>query len=111
VIRQDGLNQMRRLDAGQPRIQALVAEGQPLMLQAEQVQHGRVQVAHVHRILHRVVAQLVGLAVGHAAVHAAAAQEERVALDVMVAPVALAMGVRPNSPPQMISVSSSSRAA
>ena len=50
----------------QPEVAALEAVGQPGVLQAEQVQDGRLQVVDVDRILADVEAKLVGSAVGEA---------------------------------------------
>src|SRR5579859_7458284 len=57
---------------GQTEVAAGVAEGQPLVIEAEQMQDGRVQVAHVHRLLDGVMAEFVGGAVTQAALNAAA---------------------------------------
>ena len=94
---------------GQPEIAAAVAVRQPLVVEAQQVQHGRVQIVDVHAVLDGVVAVVVGGAVvmppftPPPAIH-------------IVKPYGLwsrpsppcAIGVRPNSPPQMTSVSFSS---
>ena len=74
---------------GQPEVAALEAVGQPLVVDAEQVQHRGVQVVDVDDVLDGVVAELVGRAVGDAALDAAAGQPDREALDVVVAAVAL----------------------
>ena len=68
------------------------------------------QVVDVDAVLDGVEAELVGLAEGEARLDAAAGQPHREAVDVVVAAVVLAdspIGVRPNSPPQTTSVSSS----
>src|SRR5262249_62422266 len=57
------LHHARRLDAGEALVQPLVAEAEPAVVEAEQVQHAGVEVANVHRILDDVVAEVVGLAV------------------------------------------------
>ena len=44
-------------------IQALVFEAKMLVVEAEQVEHGRVEVADVDGIFHDVVGEIVGLAV------------------------------------------------
>jgi hypothetical protein len=38
------------LDAGELEVEAEVAVGEPLVVEAEQLQHGRVEVADVHRV-------------------------------------------------------------
>ena len=59
---------------GQAEVAALEAVGQPLVVDAEQVQHRGVQVVDVDDVLDGVVAELVGRAVGDAALDAAAGQ-------------------------------------
>ena len=49
------------LDTGKLHIQALHLHGEPAVIDAEQVQNRRVQIAHVHRVLDDVVAEIVGL--------------------------------------------------
>ncbi len=56
------------------------------MIDAQQVEHGGVEVVHVHGVFDGVVAQLVGSAEGHAGPHAAAGHEQGVSADVVVAP-------------------------
>src|SRR4051812_34124049 len=64
------------VDVGQAHVAATGAEGQPFVVDAEQVQHGRVQVVDLDLVAHGLVAPLVGLAVGDAALHAAAGQPD-----------------------------------
>jgi hypothetical protein len=58
------------------------------VVEAHQVQNGRLQVVDVHLVLDGLIAEVVGGAVGHAAFDAAAGEHRRKAVDVMVAPVA-----------------------
>ena len=99
----------RAVHVGQAEVAAGVAVGQPLVIEAQQVQDRRVQVVDVDLVLDGVVAVVVGRAVAEAALDAAAGQPHREALRVVVAAVVppCAVGVRPNSPPQRTSVSSS----
>src|SRR5688500_1979912 len=62
------------IDVGQPEVAAGVAEGQPLVVEAQQVQDRGVQIVDVYLVLHGSEAEVVGSAVGHAAFHAAASQ-------------------------------------
>src|SRR5262245_15766910 len=62
------------MDVGQAEVAALELVGQPLVLNAEQVQHGCVQVVNVHDVVLGVVPELVGRAVADAALDAAAGQ-------------------------------------
>ena len=48
-------------DIGQPELAALVAEGQSLMIQSQQVRDRRVQVVDFDRVLGRVIPQVIGL--------------------------------------------------
>ncbi len=48
---------------GEPEVAALVAEGEALVVESEEVEHGRVQVVHVHGLLRDGVAELVRAAV------------------------------------------------
>ena len=80
------------------------------MVEAEQVQDGRVQVVDVDLVLDGVVAELVGRAVDDAALEAAAGHPHREAERVVIAADSCRhrpgrIGVRPNSPPQTTSVS------
>src|SRR5205807_986502 len=47
LLRQQLLDDPRRLDAGEAHVEALVADGEALVVEAEQVQHGGVEVADV----------------------------------------------------------------
>jgi len=75
------------VDVRQPMVAALIAEGQAAVVDAEQMQHRRVQVVDVDAILGDVVAEVVGRAVGIAGADAAAGQPEREAARMMVATV------------------------
>ena len=50
-----------RLDAGKALVQTLVAEREPAMIEPQQLQDGRMEVADVHWVLGDVVRELVGL--------------------------------------------------
>ena len=77
------------LDAGEPLVEALVAVGEPLVVEAEQLQRGRVEVADVNRVLDDVVGKVVGLAVDLAGSGPAAGHPHREAAGMMVAAVVL----------------------
>ena len=70
---------------GQAEVAAAVAVGQPLVIQAHQVQDRGVQVVDVHAVLDGLHAELVGGAVDDAALDAAAGQPHREAQAVVVA--------------------------
>src|SRR5262249_14862823 len=71
-------------DVGQPHVAAAEPVGQPLVVDAQQVQHGRVQVVHLHLVLDRVEAVLVSGAVDHAPLDAAAGQPHREAVGAVI---------------------------
>ena len=60
------LDHLRRLDAGQLLVEPLVAVREPLVVEAQQVQHRGVEVVDVDRVLDDVVGEVVGLAVDRA---------------------------------------------
>ena len=76
------------LHIGQPQVAAAVAVGQLLVIEAEQVQDGRVQVVDVDPALDALAAVVVGGAVAKPRLHAAAGQPDREAAVVVVAAVA-----------------------
>src|SRR5438552_978285 len=75
-----------------PEIAAGVAIGQLLMVEAEQMQHGGVQVVDVDLILHGEVTVIVRLAVTEAWLHAAAREPHGVALRIVIAAIAVEFG-------------------
>src|SRR5687767_8517836 len=72
-------------DIGQAKSASLVAEGQALVVESQQVQNRRVQVANVHAVLGGMVAEVVGLAVRVAALDAAAGEPDGERVLVMIA--------------------------
>src|SRR5437588_12205806 len=58
---------------------------EPLVVEAEQVQDGRLKVVDVHRLVDDVEAEVVGFAIGHAAPDAAASQPDRERLRMVIA--------------------------
>src|SRR6186713_1291289 len=72
-------------DVGQPEVAAAVAEGEPRVVQAEEVQDGGVQVVDVDAVLDGLEAELVGLAVTNAPFDAAAGQPVGEGVRVVVA--------------------------
>ena len=104
------------VDVGQAEVAAGVAVGELLVVEAEQVQDRGVQVVDVDLVLDGLEAELVGRAVDVPPFTPPPASHIGEAVVVVVAAVDLAgvaagvgsstVGVRPNSPPQMTSVSS-----
>src|SRR5262249_10855006 len=70
---------------GQAEVAAAIALGQLLVVDAQQMEDGRVQVVNVNAILDGVHAELVGRPVGQAALDPSAGQEHREAGGVMIA--------------------------
>ena len=60
------------VDVGQAEVAAIVAEGEPLVIQAQQVEHGGMEVVMRDAALNGVHAELVGGAVGNPRLDAAA---------------------------------------
>src|SRR5688572_4415363 len=83
------LDDPRRLDAGQALVEAEVAHRESLVVEAEYLEHGRVEVADVDGVLDDVVAEVVRLAVDGAALEAAAGHPHGEAARVVVAAVVL----------------------
>ena len=84
--------------------------GQLGVVEAQEMQNRGVQIVYVHAILDHVEAELIGIAQRQAGLDAAAGQPHREGVGMMVAavvPPPWTIGVRPNSPPQITSVSSS----
>ena len=81
------------VDIGQAEIAAGMAEGEPLVVDAQLVQQGGVQVMHVHLVLHGLRAELVGGTKAEPGPEAAAGQENGEAAGVVVAAGAVLLGV------------------
>ena len=75
------------VDVGEAVVAALVRERQALVVDAELVHDGGLQIVNVHRILGDVDAVVVCLAVGHAAAHATTGHPVGETVGMMVAPV------------------------
>src|SRR5262245_33039769 len=73
---------------GQAEVAAAEAIGQLLVIQAEQMENGRMQVVEVADVLDGVNAQLVGRSVHGAALDAAARQPDAETLGMMIAAIA-----------------------
>lgn len=63
--RQDVVNELA-VHIGQSIITTLETIGQLFVVEPKQVQNGRVQVMHVHRVLRDIEPQLIGLSVSQA---------------------------------------------
>ena len=75
--------------AGEFGVESLVLEGEALVVDAELVEHGGVEVADVDGVFDGIVAEVVGSSVDGAAIDSAAGKEHGVTLDVVVASAAL----------------------
>lgn len=78
---------MGMFDASEPLIQALKPIGKTLMVDAEAMLHGRIQVADMDGVAGYVVAEVVGFAVGGAAFDAAPSHPHGKATRMVVATV------------------------
>src|SRR6185369_12162660 len=76
---------------GQALIQSLITVGETLVVDAEQLQDRRLQVAYMYAVANDVIAEVIGFPVHHAALDTTARQPLGEAARVMVAPV---VGVR-----------------
>ena len=70
---------------GEAEVAALIAEGQALVVESEQIQHGGVEVVRVDRVFGDVEAEIVGLAVNGARFDAATGHPHGVGVFVVVA--------------------------
>ena len=64
------------VDVGEAEVAALEAEGEFLVIEAEEVEDGGLEIVDVDFIFHNGEAEFVGLAVAEAAFDAAAGKEE-----------------------------------
>src|ERR1017187_10108552 len=69
--RQQGLDHFGFFDAGQAHIEALVLVAETLVVDAELVQDGGLEIAHMDRVAGDVITEVVGFTVDHAALDAA----------------------------------------
>ena len=75
------------LDAGQALVEPLIAEGESLMVETQQPEHGGVEVVDVHGVLDDVVGEIVGFAVDGPGPRAAAGHPHGEAAGMMIAAV------------------------
>lgn len=93
-------------DAGETHVEALELRGEPVVVDAQQGEHGGVQVVDADGVLVGAVAELAGGVPGDPGLHASAGREDAEGEDVLPArPLPWPVGVRPNSPPQRTRVS------
>jgi hypothetical protein len=70
-------------------VETLRAEGEELVVEAEQVEQGGVEIMDGNRVAGDAVTEFIGFTVNGAAFDAAAGEEDRKCLDVVIAAVAL----------------------
>ena len=75
------------VDIGQAKISSAETIGEFLVIESEQVLHGRPQIVNRADILHRIVAKFISGAVGRAALDAAAGQPDAESKGVMIATI------------------------
>ena len=81
----DDLRHQRAVDIGQAHVAAIEPVGQPLVIEAQQVQHRRVQVVVRDRLLLGLVAELVAGADHLAALDTRAEHQHRLRAGVVIA--------------------------
>ena len=108
TLRQDLVDDASE-NIGQAVTPPLMFVDQPLVIDAQQVQKRGLQVVHVDAVADNVVTVGIGLAMDGARLDAAAGHPQRETARVVVSAETRRreLALRPNSPPQMTSVSSS----
>ena len=76
----------------QPVASALMLEGKSLVVYAEEVEQGGVEVVDVDFVFHRVVTEVVGCAVVVSGFHASASEPGRESVRIVIAAVLMATG-------------------
>ena len=74
---------------GKAEISPGVAVGQPLVVDAEQVQDRRVQIVDMYFVDHRVIAVVIGFTIGQATTDPAARHPDREPMGIVIASVAI----------------------
>ena len=92
-LREYLLNHLRGDDADEFLVEALVLEDQLVVVDAEAIKDGRVEVAHVDGVLDDVVGEFVGFTEGHAALNAGPSHPHTEITRVVVAAV-ISLGER-----------------
>ena len=72
---------------GQPKSASLMLESQPLVIDAKQMQDGRLQVVNRHRVFDHVVAKIVRLPIDHSGLDSGPAHPFGEGSGMMVAPI------------------------
>src|SRR5712692_640372 len=85
-------------DVGQAEIAAGVTIGELLVIESQQVQDGCVHIVNMHAILDGVVAEFIGCAVDEPRLNPAASHPHRVAIGIVIPPVA---ELRPRRTPEL----------
>ena len=100
---QDFRNDAGRFYAGELLVEALIGIAEGAIVESQQIKHGGMQITYFDGIAHNVIAEIVGGPVADAFLDTASGQPDEI-----YRPRFSCIGVRPNSPPQTINVSSSS---
>src|SRR4029077_11647342 len=87
--RQYSSHYKRRHGAGELLIQTLESITELVVVYTQAMKNGRIEVAHVHRIIYHVIAIVVGLAIGDSGAHAGAGHPGGETARVMVAAIVL----------------------
>ena len=98
------------MDIGQAALDPVVVEGKSLVIHAQELEQGGVNIVELKRFVDRAETDVVAGAVGHARLHSGAGHPDGEGVGMVVAARAFkpcVTGVRPNSVVQRTSVSSS----
>ena len=69
MLRQNSLHHLTRFHAGEPEVEALEADGEAFVVEAEQVQHGRVKIIRRRHVYHAAPAEVIRLAIAETSLH------------------------------------------
>jgi len=84
-LREDSFDDLCGFDSGEAHVEPLKLFGKTMVIDAEKVKKGGVEIANVDDVFHGVVAEFVGLSVAEARLDAASSHPHREAFDVVVA--------------------------
>src|SRR5258706_9019519 len=81
------IRQYLAMDVGQSPLDPIVIIAQPLVIDAEEMENGRVQIVDRCDVLHRLIAEVVRRAVAEAFLHPRACEPDSEAVRIMVTPI------------------------
>src|SRR6187402_3111497 len=100
ALGQDSIDDLGRNDAGEFLIKSLELECELVVIEAEEVEHGCMEVPDMHGVLHDVVGKIIRLAEAHPGLHASTGHPHREATRMMIPPIVVRSqyALRINSP-------------